>query len=417
MPAENDDSPIIDVTPHPAGFVPRNDVWAFLRRRKGLIAICWLIGSVAVTFWLLWRPYRYEAESRVMITRIGAPSPITDAEMASEIELVRDPSHIAKAAFKDLASASDALIQERRQLVEHSLDVAPAGKSSLLAIEYRDHDPVHAAQVVNQIVDLYLAERRVIFQPGGATRAAAAIPNNTQTDPLINFDVVNRGPQLAKALEVRTQQGIDLEARVGELQAAIRDNQESSNTLRKRLASIPERIHTRTRTRTGAELSSKTVEKTESINPLRQEVEAALLKSDSALAGLRARLEVTQAAVLRSRTVEDRLSILSSERQRLERQLEDKQTRLSSAGDAGSRESDRGGTLRATLINRAEPPLSPLPRYNWLWIPIGILAALALAFVIAWFIDWFDRPIYTPDDFEEASGAPPIDRFARGAGA
>ena len=405
----DDSTPIIDVTAHPtAGFVPNDDFWAFLRRRKGSISLLWFIGSVAGLWWLLSRPHFFEAESRIMIVRTGAGGPVSEAELASEIELIRDPSHLEKTAAKQQANSTDAQTHERLGKVIAALSVTTAGKSNLVAIQYRDPDPASAARAVNQIVELYLADRRFIFQTVGRP---ATTSGSRALDLLSAFDALNHGTQLQTELQSRVQRRLELENRVVELKAQIRDHQEGSVTLRKRLSSLPDRVRSQTRTRTPGISAPKQVEETEIINPFRQEIESSLLKNDTAIAGLRARVEETNTALAEARILEIRLSALTSEREKLERQAADSRVSTDPTNTA-----DRPN-LRATLINRAEAPYAPLPRYTALWSPVTLLAALLVAFVIAWLIDQFDKPIYTSGDFERASGVPPMDDFAHGAGA
>jgi capsular polysaccharide biosynthesis protein len=415
----DDSNPIIDVTPHPAGFVPADDVWAFLRRRKGLIAIFWLIFLVAGVWWLLSRPHAYQAESRVMILRTGSGGPISDAELASEIELIRDPDHIEKTAIKELPTSSNAMLADLIAKIDAGLQVGPAGKSNLLAIQFRDPDPANSARVVNQIVEFYLAERRFIFQPTSqqhsAQPPAAAATAVSAADLLSAFDALNHGTELRAELDSRVQRRIDLEGKIAELKAQIRDNQETSVGLRKRLTTLPDRIHSRTRTRTGPSPNNPQVEDTEILNPIKQQMESDILTADSHLAGLRARLDETQKVFREARAAEDRTSALTAERDKLARRAQEAQQRLEPAS-RDSNANDRPN-LRASLVNRAEAPTTPLPRRNWIWIPVTLIVALILALIIAWLIDQFDKPIYTSDDFEEASGVPPPDQFARGAGA
>jgi uncharacterized protein involved in exopolysaccharide biosynthesis len=413
----DDSTPIIDVTPHASGFVPADDVWAFLRRRKGAIAFFWVVGLVAALWWLLSWPNLYQAESRVMIVRTGGGGPVSEAELASEIELVRDPSHIQRTASRQFVNPSDAQVHQAQRKIDAALSVGPAGKSNLVAIQYRDTDPNAAALITNQIVDLYLAERRFIFQLNGQS------PNRPSTDSLspaaaadllAAFDLINHGPELKGELQARVQHRIELESRLADLKAQIRDQQESANSLRRRRSSVPERVQSRTRTRTSPNPSSRLVEETEILNPLKQQIDSELVRIDSTVAGLNARLEQTVLSLREARAAEERVSTLSSERDRLERRLLDAR----GTPDASAAGPNDRPNLRATLVNRAEPPYGPLPRYMWIWIPVAVFAALAVAVILAWLFDQFDKPIYTPDDFERASGVPPMDdHFAEGAGA
>ena len=402
--------PIIDVTAHPADFVPSNDVWAFLRRRIGSITLFFVLGLVAAFWCLLSRPYLYEAESRVMIVRTGSGGPVSEAELASEIELIQDPSHLDRTAAKQRPNQSDNQIHDLQQKIESYLKVAPAGKSNLVSIQYRDTDATAAARIVNQIVEFYLADRRAIFQPG--SRTSIDFGSRADQDLLSAFDAVNHGPLLRTELQTRFQRRLELESRLAELKAQIRDHQEAVVVLRKRLTALPERIHSGTRTRTGGTPVTRQVEETEIVNPLRQQIDTQILNNDSAAAGLQARLEETGNLLRQAKVAEERASGLSSERDKIERRTLD--ARAAAADPAGSM--DRPN-LRATLVNRAEPPYGPLPRRTLLWSPVAILAALAFAFLIAWLVDQFDKPIYTSGDFERASGVPPMDDFSRGAGA
>ena len=404
----DDSTPIIDVTAHPSGFVPSDDIWAFLRRRKGVIALFWIFGIAGAFWWLLTRPRVYEAESRVMIVRTGSGGPVSEAELASEIELLRDPSHIDKTAAKQTAHQSDAQIHDLQKKIGSNLTVAPAGKSNLVAVQYLDSDPMAAARVVNQIVELYLADRRFIFQ---TVVRSPTDPSAPTFDLLSAFDAVNHGTQLHTELESRVHRRIDLESHFAEIKAQIRDQQETAAALRKRLAGLPDRIQSRTRYRVGGSAATKQVEDTEIVNPLKQEIESAVVKSETAVAGLRARQDETATAIRDAIASEDRTSALTSERDKLERRA------LDARGGIDPANINERSNLRATLINRAEPPYGPAPRRNWLWIPLAFAAALALAMLLAWLIDQFDRPIYTPDDFEHASGVPPMDDYAQGAGA
>lgn len=404
----DDSSPIIDVTAHPSIFVPADDFWSFLRRRKGAIALFWFLGLLAAFWWILNRPRIYEAESRIMIVRTGSGGPVSEAELASEIELVRDPSHLDKAAARQLVGASDLQIHELQRRIDAALAVGPAGKSNLVAIQYRDSDPTAAARIVNQIVDYYLADRRAIFQTGVRSPGD---PNSPAAELLSAFDAVNHGTLLRSELESRVQRSIELESRVTEFKAQVRDHQEAVKTLRKRLTSLPDRIQSSTRTRSSVSPANRQVEETEILNPLKQQIDAEILKNETSIAGLHARAEETILALRDARIAENRTSALTSERDKLERRAVDAR-----AGLDPNSASERAN-LRATLINRAEPPYGPMPRRNWIWIPLGIFLALLLAMLIAWVIDQVDKPIYTPDDFEDASGVPPMDDFAHGAGA
>lgn len=405
----DDSRPIIDVTAHAADFIPSDDLWAFLRRRMGSISLFFVLGLIAAFWCLLSRPHLYEAESRVMIVRTGSGGPVSEAELASEIELIRDPSHLDRTAAKQRPNQSDNQIHDLQEKIESCLKVAPAGKSNLVAIQYRDTDATAAARIVNQLVEFYLAERRAIFQPG--SRRAIDLSSVADQDLLSAFDAVNHGPLLRTELQTRFQRRLEIESRLAELKAQIRDHQEAVVVLRKRLASLPERIHSGTRTLTGGTPVTKQVEETEIVNPLRQQIDTQILNNDSAVAGLQARLEETSKLLREAKVAEDRASGLSSERDQIERRTQDARAAAEPAGST-----DRPN-LRATLVNRAEPPYGPVPQHTTLWSPVAILAALAFAFLIAWLIDQFDKPIYTSGDFERASGVPPMDDFARGAGA
>ena len=402
----DDSTPIIDVTPHPAGFVPPDDIWAFLRRRKGLIAVFWLIGIAIAFWWLLSRPGLYEAESRIMIVRTGSGGPVSEAELASEIELIRDPSHLKNAAAKEISSGSGARIHAFEAKIHSALSVAPAGNSNLVAIQYRDTDPGAAVRIVNQIVELYLAGRRSIFESGGGHSPSGS--STPAAEKLSAFDARNHGTQLRTELENRVQRRIELESRVAEFKAQIRDHQEAAATLRKRFAGLPDRIHSRTRTTVNPSL--KQVEETEVVNPLKQQVESQILSNDTAAAGLRARLYETAGTLRDARVLEDRASALTSERDELQRKA------ITEGGAADPASPNERANLRATLINRAEPPYGPLAQRRWLWMPAALLATLLAALLIAWLIDQFDKPIYTSHEFERASGVPPIDDFAQGDG-
>ncbi|HEY3744092.1 MAG TPA: hypothetical protein VGL53_29810 [Bryobacteraceae bacterium] len=409
----DDSNPIIDVTHHPSGFVPNDDFWAFLRRRKGSIALLWIIGIAVALWWILSMPAVYQAESRVMVVRLGQGGPVSEAELASEIELVRDPTHLERAASKQNTTLADGQLEALKRKIESALSVAPSGKSNLIAIDYRDPDANAAAHMANEIVDFYLADRRFIFQLNGAPPTKASAGGSTAASELLSaFDTVNHGPQLRAELQARVQHRIDLESRLADQRAQIRDYEASAKQLRQRLTALPDRIQSRTRVSMGRSPSSRTVEETEILNPLKQQIQSDLIKNDGAVAGLQARIDETTIDLRTARIAEEQTSSLAAERERLEQRAADARGASESVTAVLERP-----TLRATLVNRAEPPNAPMPERLWLWIPLGILAALTVALIIAWLIDQFDKPIYTSDDFEDASGVPPVDHFSQGAGA
>jgi hypothetical protein len=206
----DDSTPIIDVTAHPSDYIPHDDFWAFLRRRKGMIGFFWMVAFLAAMGWLLTRPSVFDAESRIMVLRTGSGGPVSEAELASELELVRSPNHLDKTAAKLAAAPTDREIQELRRKLEAALRAEPAGKSNLVSVQVRDADPAFAARAVNNIVELYLADRRYIFQTGGR---APADPDSPATDALLAFDSVNHGPRLRTELDTRVQARVSLEAR------------------------------------------------------------------------------------------------------------------------------------------------------------------------------------------------------------
>jgi len=416
----DDSHPIIDVTPHPTGYSkPAGGFRTFLRRRKGAIAFFWIAGLFAAFWWLFTLPVFYRAESRVMIVRLGSGGPVSEAELASEIELVREPTHLSRAAANFLHSPTDALIHTVAETIDARLAVAPSGKSNVIAVAYHDADPSVAARIANQIVELYLADRRFIFQLNGQPAAARGSPSGSSdasaaADALSAFDVVNHGSQLHAELQSRVQHRVDLEAHLAEFKAQIRDNQETAKALHKRSSSLPDRIQSRTRTRSSTNPSDRFAEQTEVLNPLKQQIESELFKIDATVAGLEARLAETTNALRDARAAERQTSALASERDKLERKAVDARGVPESATAAAPAERP---TLRATLINRAEAPYAPESRHFWFWIPTSIVITLGLALLFAWLIDQFDKPVYTPGDFERASGVPPMNDFAQGAGA
>lgn len=407
--------PIIDVTPeHGASTAYRSkeELPSFFRRRKGLIAFFFLMGCIGGVWYQLTRPTEFEAESRVLISRSGPGGPVAESELASETELIRDRTHIASAASRRVANPSEALRHIWEERIQAGLTVEPAGKSNLISIRYRDSSPSQAAAVVNSVVDLYLIERRQINE---AAVSPASVRDGMDpahaADLLAAFDSVNHGQLLASEADARLRHRLDLESRVAELKASIRETRESAAAMRKHIEQVPDRAQSSTSTsRPGARQPSQ-IAQTESPNPLKQQLETEAAKTESTIPGLEARLAATQASLAQARAEEERTSTLVAERERLQRRAQQ--------GNATAAALDRS-TLRASLISRAESPYEPVDQRLWLRILIGMAAALALAMLLAWFIDWFDSPIYTDDDFERASGLPRAGAtraWGKGAGA
>src|SRR5271170_5550480 len=155
----------------------------------------WVAGMVLLaSVFYVFAGARYEAQMKVLVRRGRADAPLsagenapldmtrlamTEEELNSEVELLRDDEVLREAVQEDGVGGRDWLHFLRRgegqaQRVERAtrrlakkLKVEPVKKTNLITISYASDDPQRAARVLQSVANAYLKKHAIVHRPSG----------------------------------------------------------------------------------------------------------------------------------------------------------------------------------------------------------------------------------------------------------
>ncbi|MCX6621717.1 MAG: Wzz/FepE/Etk N-terminal domain-containing protein, partial [Acidobacteria bacterium] len=378
---------------------------------------------------------------------------MTEAEVSAEIELLR-----SRGLLEEVAVACGLVVEkpteDRRAAVaravhamEKGLTVLPVGKTNLIAVQYRAAEPDLAAQVVNRLVEGYLRKHVAVHRTGNTAVFFKSQAANFEKElneaqqqfaGFRNKDSVSSLPEQKSSALKRVS---DLEAAVEEADSGIRDADNRARLLRQQRASLPSTIETGsriarsvglierlkgqllelenkrtelltkyepgyrlvrevekqihdTRAALEREQSPSVVDRTDAPNPLRQSIEADLLRTEASIAGLRARRSSLAHDLAQSRSRLQRLDMLTGEHDDLQRRLklaEENFLLYQKKGEESRLEDalDQQRILNVSVVEKAVPPAGPAPRHRSVILVIGLLVACFGAISTAFLADYF----------------------------
>ena len=318
--------------------------------------------------------------------------------------------------------------------------------------------------MVNKITDLYLEKHMAIHRNREMSQfftqqAAHYEAELKQADQeLENFVQSNQSSLLPIQKEAALRRGNDVEAAVEDLHSQIRDAEERASELSKQLRALPPTINTQNRsarndaliqnlksslvqlqnkrtellTRYDAgyrlvrevdqqiddtsqaihrEMNPEVVERVDALNPVRQTIEAELLRTESLIAGLKAKRSVVAGDDRRNRSKQQTLAHLTARDEELHRRVKIAeenyllyQKRQEEARIAEAL--DRQKFLNVSVVERAVPPALPDARHRMFIALLGLLLAVLISIAAALIVDYLDRPVHSPTELTEAAGLP-----------
>ena len=171
----------------PLSPTPR-ELAAAIFRRPRLVAASFGFVLLATILFAVFSE-RYESHFKVLLRRgrfdpIVSPQPpstmdftrpgITEEELNSEVELLRDEDLLRQVVKTEGLVAADTPDPELPAEVEHAvrrlarrLDVEPLKKSNLIQVSYKDTDPARAARVLSALSTLYVQRHTNLHRPPG----------------------------------------------------------------------------------------------------------------------------------------------------------------------------------------------------------------------------------------------------------
>jgi uncharacterized protein involved in exopolysaccharide biosynthesis len=258
------------------------DIVAVPFRQKRLLLISFAVLFVLVVLWGAMTS-GYNAEMKILVRRermdpvvtsqSNVPSQlvqpeISEAELNSEVELVRTPDLLQKVVIANNLQSTESswlaflLGQSTPELqtakgvrnLAQRLKVEPLTKTNLISVSFESSDPQLAAQVLKSLASLYLEKHLQVHRHSGEfgffdreterLRQGLSGAENRLTDFTREQGVVSA--QLERDLTL--QKASELEASLTQTRAAIAETEQRIHTLQQQTASIPPRLTTQLRT-------------------------------------------------------------------------------------------------------------------------------------------------------------------------
>ncbi len=468
--------------PTPA-LTPR-DLAATLFRRPSLILGSFAI-MLAATMLLVVFSARYEVHFKVLLRRgrydpVASAQPtsamdvsrpeITEEELNSEVELLRDEDLLKQVASAAGLIPSGTPPEQRPAEIEHAarqlarrLDVDALKKSNLVQVSYKDRDPRRGARVLNALADAYVAKHTRLQRPSGEIQFfdretdESARRLRLSEDALVNFTRARGVVSGAMERDIALQ-------RLGEADAACRqtdqervDTEHSIASLKEQLKSFPTRSVTLKRWADNPQLLEKLktnlldlqLKRTElltrfqpsyrlvmevdqqieqaraaisaeALTPMRDETSdkdpnyewarLELEKDEVQLAGLRAKENDASAQVAGLRSTAAQLQASSIDQQDLMRtaKADEDAYLLYVHKREEARIGDALDEQRILNVAIVEPPIAPaLPNHSILFYSaLAVGLSGFFAVGVAFTADYFDSTVRTPDEAQQLLEVP-----------
>jgi len=384
---------------------------------------------------------------------------VSESEINSEIELFRDRDLLEKAVEAcGLMPAGASGPEEGRKLLteaardlDRDLKIGPIRKTSLISVRYAARDRDQAARVVNTTADLYLEKHTAVHrnrdtseffnrQAAYYKRALATAQKN-----LSAFQERHEISLLDQQKQANLGRITALEASFQETESQIREAERRTDLLRQQREALPVTIQAQSRMARNEPLMEKlksllvdlenkrtelltkygpsyrlvrevekqirdtqatlereqpatVVDQTDTVNPLRQSIEAELLHTETLTAGSWARRASLAKDLNYYRDRQQRLERITAEHNELQRlvkvtednyvlyQKKEEESRIADA-------MDRQKILNVSIVQRASPPALPMDRHRSLMLVLGLAVAAFAGIGLALAADYFDRPI------------------------
>lgn len=407
------------------------------------------------------------------------PAPAADLsenDVNSEIELIKSDDLVETAARRSgVLPADDGSPAETATLlkkIQKNLDVELVKKTNIISIKYVGRDPRVGQRFVNTIGDLYLAKHTSLHRNRETSQFFAEKTNeykkqleNAQRD-LSAFEQQNGVDLLDAQRQQNLQRRAELQANLAETVSELRQAEDRAAVLRNQLKTIPATINSQNHTARNEPLIEKlkvmqveleqkrtelltkfaptyrlvqeveqqlrdtkaaldkemapgVVDAVSTVNPLRQSVEADLLKEETLAAGLRAKQESLAGDLAKENGAEAGLTRSTPQYEDLKRKekiAEDNYLlyRRKQEDSQIAEQMDAQRILNVSILQAAEVPALPNERHRSVLLILAMFAAMLLSAIAAVMADQLDAPVETARQAEEAAGVPVIANFSRG---
>jgi len=230
---------------------------------------------------------RYQAHMKVLVRPGRADAPvsaqenapldltrlaITDEELNSEVELLRDDEVLRQVVEKNGLGGRDwlhflRLDEGREQRVERAtrrlakkLQVEPIKRTNLIAIRYASHDPRQAAMVLQAVADAYLEKHTVVHRPSGEVHFFEQQTSESRRQledakgKLLEFSSAHGVVAASQERDLALQKLSEVDASYRQTRIELAETQQRVWELDGQLKILPERTTTQVRTADNPEL-------------------------------------------------------------------------------------------------------------------------------------------------------------------
>lgn len=454
-------------------------ILALLLRRRWTVVGVFSLLFLPVLAYVMTREPKFEAELRLILKRqpgpgmaAGGASGVSEADAQAEIELLKSRELYeeagkqaglieAKAKPKEAALAVAAL--------EQALKIGQVGKTNIISVKFHATTPEVAAAVPNALAEFYLRKHIELHSNDEAARFFGDQTGIYQRQleaaqtALQRFRQTGDVTLLNEQKQAYLRRATDLEAAMQEAESGLRDAEQRVVLLGRQRDQQPATVETGSRiarnSATGEKLKAllidlnnkrtelltkydsnyrlvkevdkqiadarasleresapQVVDQTSAPNPLKQSLESELLRTQSQMAGLRARRETLRRDLAEYRGRQYRLESATASHNDLERAVKIAeenfllyQRKLEEARLAEALDKQR--LLNVAILEKAAVPVLAASQHRTYLLLFGFLAAAFLALAGAFVTDYLERHMPTKDTLiaqnEPAADAPP----------
>ncbi|MCP5120337.1 MAG: hypothetical protein GY953_56805, partial [bacterium] len=388
----------------------------------------------------------------------GASSDLSEAQLTSEIELFRNRNSLEQAvrhtglvnAVPDVVTSEGARVAMAVREMDRRLAVYRVEKSNLIQVSYSHRDPKLAAQVVRTLTDTYLAKHMEVHR----NQDAADFFNkqsglhkrglDAAQQELAGFRMRHQVSSLEAEKAGALARKNELERILQATNSEIRNAQNRVARLRAQVASLPETIETSSRTARSEALverlkaslldlenkrtelltkyepgyrllteidrkiqdtkamleqegKTRVVDRTHSVNPLRQGLEGDLLRTESTLFGLEAKRSATARDLAKVGGELIELERITAEHDDLVRDVkvaEDRYLLYTKRLEESQLEDamDRQRILNVSVVEDAEVPAVPVEQHQPALMVLSAIMAMCGSLALAFAVDLIRPP-------------------------
>jgi len=263
----------------------RDVAQVMFRRRKIFVCVAAVVLAGAAVYSLVGA--RYEAQMKILVRRGRADAPVsagenapldltriamTEEELNSEVELLRDDDVLREAVAQDATNRRDWLhflrpgegaaqrVERAARRLRKKLVVEPVKKTNLIAIKYAADDPQRAAHVLQSVADAYLKKQAVVHRPSGEVQFFEQLTRDARRDleeaerKLQQFTAAHGVVAAAQERDLALQKLSEIDGSYRQTRIDMSETQQRVTELQKLLATLPERTTTQVRIADNPEL-------------------------------------------------------------------------------------------------------------------------------------------------------------------